>query len=635
MTELFLYTPTPLNYIGGENTFSLLVSADNQLYMQNQPGFRIEANFVNIDWGDGTFSNPIIGGSFSFPGHIYQSEGTFTITISINLTNPNKGAQTKTFENIITILPSKELVEETKIRINTLTPVILPFRGSKIPVNEWIEHTAVNTIFKQLLSNIEYLKSISSIYKLGPFNKIGTASIIDNKLDWYTNHIQPNIEFENIPQSDLDIVDVCSMLNFETNKFIVTTQSIFYQFQKTYNTNSLQQLSIPLDGFESPKNIKSIDIAPNGNVYLLDDKRLKISVYNIDNLTGFYAPIFNWGGLGGPTSKTKFYKPTDIKITNNTILVTDSGNDCLKEFTLTGQWVRTYKATNLDSPFISSCKTAQAVFGVTSNNIVKFNLNGDVEYSKPIQFLSSPVVGITQIDGFLYILTEDNVIRVFPSGESTNIFAQRTSTTPIYKSIFADRLNNLYINTGKNIIKYAEAPVLLKAARDNDNYWNEKDILIKEDDFVTSSTYNRVFHRIYDNLHNFFHTIDSKVILKSDGTLERVPLEKCDIGAWQGLPIEKEEIYIGLNEFVTPEVINRCINKLLIVQQYILDVLMNEYSGCETGNPASFKIDLPFIPECCWTWEARRTQLCCVTWSRLRDNQCVVWEDAKTCCVNI
>ena len=110
-----------------------------------------------------------------------------------------------------------------------------------------------------------------------------------------------------------------------------------------------------------------------------------------------------------------------------------------------------------------------------------------------------------------------------------------------------------------------------------------------------------------------------------------VQLENCDIGPLTPLPVSKDEIYIGLNEFVTPEVMNRCILKILFLEQYLLNVILNKYSGCITGRPESFKLNQPLSPDCCWDWNSRATDLCCLTWDRLAQMG-TTWNQATAVC---
>ncbi len=628
-----------ITFIETSNDYDPIFSfgiAKLQTISYNVPGFfdsRFGPDYIIIDWGDGTIEpEQYSGQELSFLYHTYVEEGTYTISITAATLFPVvSNPIVKVFPEAITILKEQKHVEKSIARINSQTPTILPNRTTKIPVNEWVDATPLNTILKELYDNIDYLKDISSIYKLAPLKREGQATFNEDKLMWYTDSMRTGIVPE---KSSTTINDICCYFGPEANSFIHSTDKVFYEHSYLFANETYNALSVPIRGFESAKNIKAIDIAFNGNVYILDDRKLKINVYSLDEISNTYIPIFDWGGLGGVTGKGKFYKPNDLKIYKDNVFVADSGNKCIKEFTLAGQWVRTFTSTYFDEEEpLSVCADDNNVYAVTENQIVRFNRDGAEIYGKNIQMLSSPALQVEQMNGFVYVLTRDNVIRIFPTGETTNIFAMRNDGNP-YKVIFADTHNNLYIANEEFIYKFTDTPILLESTRDTGKYWAFDDIKIKSEDFVTSSVYNRAFHRLYDNLHSFFHTIEYKVITKQDFTLEKVPLEKCDVGVWNGLPIDKDEIYIGLNEFVTPEVINRCIQQILIIQQYVLDILMNEYSGCNTGNQASFKIDLPVIPECCWSWRARKTDLCCITWKRLTESSpCTLWSQATTCCV--
>ena len=663
-------TPSPSAYLDYQNSVISIVATNtnyNSIYLTGPDrilavegyaispffAYNFPAGAITIDYGDETITSYQYSGTEADTfSHTYSTADIYTVSTTAEFvtgSNPSDSITlTKVCTSVIEIVDEIETVYRDVIRINGSSIVTLPYPQAKIPVSEWIDAIPINSVFQKLYDNFKYIEDATAIYQVSPLKYYGWGAIERSipgysKIEWHSEHFASS-EIESL-SSYANITDIWS-LNNDTydNLYIGRTDRVERYTYNHSDRSASSDTAASLEG-DTPTRVKSIATDSRDRIYILDSRRLLVKVYAYNSTLGDYVPIFEWGGLGGVTGNTKFYKPNDLFISNDKVFIVDSGNNCIKRFTLGGQWEYTYicpDTSNSDiddgAPISATLDIDNNLYVVTKTNVVKFSYTGDLIFDLPIQMLTSVPVSVRHHNGFIYILTTTDVIRIFPSGESTNTFATRSlisNELNDYTKIHIDINGNVYITDGTIILRFVDSPVLLDATpRSIDETWTFDEMKIKPNEFVSSLTYNKFFNKLYDNLNTIFHTIEYKVIRNSNNTLAIAPLENCDIGAFEGLPIYKEEIYIGLNEIVTPEVLNRCIRQILIVEQYILDVIMNKYSGCNTGYPASFRVENPILLDCCWSWESRRTALCCLTWDRL-SGLTTTWQDATGCCVQI
>ena len=662
-------TPSPTAYLDSESgklivlatddTYSIAYSAGPTAIIANAgyviPELFVEdfyANDVTIDFGDGTVTTYEYNGSKADTfTHTYSTAGEYTINATAQfITGAFTPASTfsRTFTTAIDIDAVIETVDKDVNRVNGSSVVNLPYPQAQIPVNEWIDYQSINQVFGQLYDNYEYAVDSTTIYQVGPLQYYGWGAVTETQpgrgtINWHSNNFN-SAAIQSLTSYN-DITDIWALNNDSYDNLYIGTTDRVEKYDYNLSERTVQADTAASIETRTPTRITSIATDSRDRIYLLDAQRLLVKAYAFNPTIDDYAPIFEWGGLGGVTGNTKFYKPNDLFIANDKVFVVDSGNNCVKRFTLGGQWEYTYTSDNMsggdiddNAPISATLDIDNNLFVTTKTGIIKFTYDGTEVFATDIQMRTSTPVCIRHHNGFVYILTQDDVIRVFTNGETTNTFATRaliSSELNAYTKLHIDVHGNLYITDGTIILKYIDSPILLDATpRTNDRVWAFDDIKIKPDEFVSALTYNKFFARMYDNLNILFHTIEGKVIRNSDNSLSLVSLSNCDIGAFEGLPIYKEEIYIGLNELVTPEVINRCVSQILILEQYILDIIMNKYSGCITGEVESFRIETPVLPDCCWSWDARRTALCCLTWDRL-SGLTTTWQQATGCCVTI
>ena len=98
------------------------------------------------------------------------------------------------------------------------------------------------------------------------------------------------------------------------------------------------------------------------------------------------------------------------------------------------------------------------------------------------------------------------------------------------------------------------------------------------DQYFNSLTFNKSFKKLISNLDVMSSFIQSKFILTYDQYSELKLNTKTTLSST--LYYAKDyDMFVGPNEVVTPQVINRCINKIVDYQEYVLSVLQGRITN--------------------------------------------------------
>lgn len=167
-----------------------------------------------------------------------------------------------------------------------------------------------------------------------------------------------------------------------------------------------------------------------------------------------------------------------------------------------------------------------------------------------------------------------------------------------YQSIYSHNDGRLYISNVLSIVKYTDNINYYNLKRDvKKRLWPNDALKIKKDEYVEAWVYNKIFARFYDNLEIFKRSI-YMVPVKSttlDG-FEIITPRKILHRDFQPLKYKKQDIYIGANELVTPNVINRCLNQLFNNQKQLLGLVQEIDLATYLEGKTDRKIKFPLIP---------------------------------------
>jgi len=330
--------------------------------------------------------------------------------------------------------------------------------------------------------------------------------------------------------------------------------------------------------------LKAVALDSTDRIYVLDSLKNRVVAFRYDaSATDKWKLLYSWGGFGGSVAKNKFNKPSDLYIdSDDNIWVTDTNNLCIKCYTGAGTWKSTIESewfTATNKPVSVTVDNDGNLCVLTSNYVVKMTKEGSYiskfTYNKTNSSIPKKI--ITDIDGgFIYLCLSDRVVKVTYDGILAGIIAEETgltSNTSIYKNANRD----LFITGSTYILRYNDRIQTLDSKIDTTRYeWDISDILIEGNEYVQDSVYNRSISRMWDNIEIIRRSILGKIsqlniddqdsLIITGYTPEEYSVSS-DI-------INKNNIYIGVNELVTSHVVNRCLRKLYDIQVKIFNLLV-------------------------------------------------------------
>lgn len=402
------------------------------------------------------------------------------------------------------------------------------------------------------------------------------------------------------------------------------------------------------------KNIKTIQCNSDGMIYILDslieencnNEQKVITAYHFTNNKWQFA--YSWGGPGGTIEdEYKFNNPNDLHINpiDNTVWVVDTKNKAIKKYYRTGNWFETIP---LEFEPISICRSDSTnhTFILDINNTIHILDGYDNKIIKTFKIDNNKDIIKLQNsndNGFSYALFKDTVVKFNYNGETQLKFSPQT-ISPNYvfnnTSIYQDEYKNLYITQNNTLLKFYDEVKLISLIHEDDvldKMWQLEDLEIHKDEYIQDWVINRYFGRLWDNIEMLRRSIVGKLsyrnvinTLPPINPIDSVPNDpNCEIDWWPVFtynpddlfacfsipdvrtffdieyhpPIyEKDEIYIGINETVSADVINRPLCQLQANLQNILDMI-SESDGrpdliCENVEMPVFDLVITKLDEC-------------------------------------
>lgn len=509
----------------------------------------------------------------------YPIDGTFNFAITGYITNGQ--TYENTINNALTILPEFQAFDPTVTRVFGTTELALPnsLEKVKIPINEWSIAENFNNSITLLNENYEYLIAMTKYYSLPPIDFVGwLGSRYEDtfvKFGWnifgYPNYQEEATSLNNATLS-------------ATND-VVCRNDILY----VADTNKVElfdlRLNPPLLNTITKKTIddsigfaKAIDVDSTNRIYVLDQTKNRILVFAAYNPSDLNTNkfLYEWGGLGGPNSKSKFNNPNDLFIDNtDTVWIADTGNKAIKKYTRTGSWLQTILPNEImgdsintggiisiaiDSNNIVHVLTSTKVFkytyeGVFVESYVVFNPNNEVPVKIDNMYNS----------GFLYICFPTYVIKVQENGVFAGIIGTEIADAN-FNSIYHDSNYALYVTNTKNVLQYFETNVI-NTSLDTKLYdvkWSLPDLLVDKNEYIQDWVCNVTFKRFWDNIELYRRCLLGKVsYVTDDRGISQIIITDYTPSEYASMYLPpKEDIFVGINELVTADVVNRCITQL-------------------------------------------------------------------------
>jgi hypothetical protein len=360
-----------------------------------------------------------------------------------------------------------------------------------------------------------------------------------------------------------NIVD--AEISSQSNQLVIAYPTEINLIDKDYFATYLARRGVA-DELFAFQNIVGLTINTEGKVIVLDSVLPRVSVYKItdNNFTLFST----WGSYGIASKPQGLNKPQDIHVdSDNSVWIADTGNNCIKKFTLIGRHLTTITHEKLDSyaPLSVCVDSVSNIHCLTSSRVLVFDKTGNYlfEYLLAEDILEAKKINCSYNKEFIYITYLNGVVKYFRTGVICNYVikdhkCQDNQTLQGYGSLSQDKYRNVYVTVKDKIIKIADLQNIneTKASLPANLYWPLSSLLVHKEEYIQPWVYLKTFHRLWDNIE----------LLRNSLFYE---LEGCK--SYTKPTYTKTDLIIGQNEIVSNAVINRISEQLWTNLQSIIN----------------------------------------------------------------
>lgn len=396
---------------------------------------------------------------------------------------------------------------------------------------------------------------------------IDAVDINCERTKWNISTIEPEL----FPFPYYGFTDRCAIIDAEvsslTDQMVLAHRTELHLIDRDYHCNHRARTGMADDLF-SFQNIIGLATTNQGKAISLDSVLPRVSVYTIDKNN--FTPFSNWGSYGLRDTPQGLNNPLDIHVDKyDSIWIADTGNACVKKFTLIGKPLLTITYDTFEEyPPISVCVDSQNyVHCLTLKNIQVFNSTGEFAYEYSFHEGMDGVVSKINTSynkEIIYVTYQYGIAKYFRTGMFFGYILKDIVTKDGvyfegYNSISQDKFRNVYTTAGDKILQVADLQQIvdLKANIPSDLYWSLEELLIHKEEYIQPWVYLKAFHRLWDNIELLRNSI---FYVSGDG---------CK--SFKSPTHDKTNLIIGQNEIVTNAVINRLSEQLWTNLQSIID----------------------------------------------------------------
>ena len=508
---------------------------------------------------------------------------------------------TTKINNLLAVVSAWETFSEEYF-VGGETDLFYTFNDLKVKPNEWVVSDNINTSLEMIYDNLLYLEDISRFYAKPPYQLLGWYGYDSGQVKW--NLFANDSDYNYIADSSSKLSDLVAYRIIDNDYVLLAYKQRLEVRSNKYISDLLEQKSERSIN-DTFKEIKNAVTDSEGKIILLDSYNFgTITVYEYNPLLrNPFKFIAKWGGLGSATSRTKFKNANDLSIdADDNLWVSDTGNRCVKKFTRTGGWLETLTSGAFDGPTpdedgtvdngsVISASGAKdgRTYALTNEYVVAFKdgvETGRFEWTTAIPDRTLVGVRITASndDGMVYVVCQDVVLKftkdgyfVGPFGEHPQEYDTNIPTVNYVNLVHYDS-KVLHLVATNFVLKYSEFIAYLSIKpRLRGLWWQPEDLKINSEEFVEYWVYNKIFSRLWDNMDYFRQSLQARVLISKDlngKTLYKIYKRYNDYK----LPFayKKEDIMIGVNELVTTDVVNRCLNRIHSCMLELLNMIVSQ-----------------------------------------------------------
>lgn len=339
------------------------------------------------------------------------------------------------------------------------------------------------------------------------------------------------------------------------------------------------------------------------------------------------------GGKSKTNRKNKLAGPTSLKFYNKELYVLDNGNFSIKVYDENFNFNRDLVDKDLFLPndgntpvsitvdresdisstgkvFVLSKHGTITTYSVDFKNkqvynpFGKFSNEFDLNYAEQKNF--KKIISSKSNNNILYVITNKQIIKFY----KTNLNRPIVFFDIPISTLSDERINSLGVESVSGVdnlllqTSLSDGPTKFKLYKDStdnkklyhenfyNNYYTLKDIEVKPQEIVNSITFNKTTEKIIYNHSALFENINKKIYGKYTNTKTAVVSSVTESTFAQPSSFTiNDNFYIGLNEPLITDVINRPLSKLYEQQVDIFNILKEKYLN--TSPPA----DVPELVE--------------------------------------
>jgi len=374
---------------------------------------------------------------------------------------------------------------------------------------------------------------------------------------WVTPFIDPNSYYNwPVPSLSSSLYYRGLIVLPKSKKIVTGYQNYINLINNSYASRVLSTANSIDDIFEF-QNIQSVQATSQDYVVVLDSAFPRVSVYTINN--DQFSLFTTWGNFGYASSKLGFNKPQDLHIDQQDLIwVADTGNNCIKKFTINGKnlLVIIHEYLNINAPISVCVDSQQHVHALTKGGVFVFDSEGTYlfDYSLPAEIQGASKINTSYNRESIYIVHNTGVIKYFRTGVIYQYTVDKLSlndgtTLQGFASIHQDQYRNLYITAKDQVIRIADLMKLNRhrAQTIEQLLWVSNELYEHKEEYVQPWVYLKSFHRLWDNIELFRNSLFYNETTR---------------GSYVPPTYAKSELVIGQNEIVTNAVINRICDQL-------------------------------------------------------------------------
>jgi len=501
----------------------------------------------------------------------------------------------------------------------------LPFSFNDISVqpNDTVSADLINLKFDHLYDNFLYLyKNTLIASNIIPVSSTAIAGVTgaSTEFSWYYNLSSrqfkplaqsPGMEGADNTQTSLLIknIDIDRYSLFISNGTEIKVLN--FNDAASYINIAFSQTEVDAGYGVRYKNVCDMEVY-NNFVFVLDSGLDTIVKYDASGFVGentvtnnrlFY--VNSIGNTGNFQAKTAFNNPLGMTVTDNLLYVLDSGNSSIKVFDTNLNWRQTYR---LYTDFVSAfpvdigSDNSSNIYVLTEN---KFIFKYDNKFTTKVVYdLNSLLQKDEQVKKIVFSQSNTNIFYLVTN---KNIFKKLVSSPQstvgkyllyLYKYDIPDEIikafasaptpggdsdRNILFSVSGNVGKfgnfYDNLNLFDVLAVNNFDIYGSKEIQFNRNEYLQSWVFNKNISKLIINhmrlrdeiIGKFIASLDYKGNLAFKGTRYLLPDEIDSIYFEQDITF-----FIGANELLTSNIINRSLYKLFIIQQSLLNVLKAE-----------------------------------------------------------